>query len=304
MKTRIILSAFAALALLSGCNNDDKQQMSSQNDDGRIPIMLSATSTREVSRASQDIQNTSFEKGKKIDVQITSVDNKTGYDMLTYFVSDNSGNLQPSSGIFPFYPTNGANVNIRAIYPTGYMNKNSFTVSNPNQVSADAYRASDLMFAKVEDVAKPDNPNTSVQLNFHHLMSKIQVNLTGEGGVVLSGAVVRLLGVKTQTTFNNLTGEVLVANAAGEPTNIKMTTDGSEGCAAIIVPQEKASGYLLEIVLQNNDVLHYKTVQSFTFESGKVYTFNITVIESNINVNTTVDSWDDTTTDVQEDLKL
>ena len=300
MKTRIFITAIAALALLSGCNSDDKQQTSSQNDDGRIPILLSA-GVGDDTRAGQGIQNTKFKKGQTMDIQITSKDNMTGYDMLTYFASDNAGTLQPSKGVYPYYPTNGANIDIRAIYPTGYMNSNNFSVTKLNQTGQESYMASDLMFAKLEDVEKT---TSAVPLVFHHLMSKICVNLTGEGGVVLTNSTVKLLNVMTETTFNPQTGEVDYNNAVGSSAgNILMTNNGAQGCAAIIVPQKKNSGFLLEIVLQNNDVLHYKTVQDIIFESGKVYTFNVTVIESNISVETTITPWD-TTTDVQEDLKL
>jgi len=300
MKTRIFITAFAALALLSGCNSDDKQQASSQNDDGRIPILLSA-GVGDDTRAGQGIQNTQFKKGQTMDIQITSKDNMTGYDMLTYFASDNAGTLQPSKGVYPYYPTNGANVDIRAIYPTGYMNSNNFSVTKLNQTGQESYMASDLMFAKLEDVEKT---TSAVPLVFHHLMSKICVNLTGEGGVVLTNSTVKLLNVMTETTFNAQTGEVDYNNAVGSSAgNILMTNNGAQGCAAIIVPQKKNSGFLLEIILQNNDVLHYKTVQDIIFESGKVYTFNVTVIESNISVNTTVTPWE-TTTDVEEKLKL
>ena len=300
MKTRIFITAFAALALLSGCNSDDKQQASLQNDDGRIPILLSA-GVGDDTRAGQGIQNTKFKKGQTMDIQITSKDNMTGYDMLTYFASDNAGTLQPSKGVYPYYPTNGANIDIRAIYPTGYMNSNNFSVTKLNQTGQESYMASDLMFAKLEDVEKT---TSAVPLVFHHLMSKICVNLTGEGGVVLTNSTVKLLNVMTETTFNPQTGEVDYNNAVGSSAgNILMTNNGAQGCAAIIVPQKKNSGFLLEIVLQNNDVLHYKTVQDIIFESGKVYTFNVTVIESNISVETTITPWD-TTTDVEEDLML
>ncbi|MCR5512764.1 MAG: fimbrillin family protein [Prevotella sp.] len=299
MKTRILLSAFAALALLSACNSDDKQQASSQNDDGRVPILLSS-GIGDDTRASQGLQNTQFRKNQTLDVQITSQDNMTGYDMLTYFASDNAGTLQPLKGVFPYYPTNGSAVDIRAIYPTGYMNSSSFSVTKISQTSPEAYMASDLMFAKVEGITAQ---STAVPLVFQHKMTKICVNLTGEGGVTLTNSTVKLMGVKTETTFNPLTGVVRIEDAAGASSNILMTTNGAQGCAAIIVPQTKPSGFLLEICLQNNDVLHYKTVQDVIFESGKVYTFNVKVIESNISVETVVTPWE-ATTDVEEDLML
>ena len=300
MKTRMILSAFAALAILSSCSSDSIQneQPLAQDGDARIPIMLSVGS--EDTRASQGLQNTQFKKGETLDVQITSADNLTSYDQLTYFAADNAGKLQPLRGVYPYYPTNGANVDIRAIYPTGNMGATTFSVTKVNQSSSEAYMASDLMFAKVTDV----EPSTSaVLLTFQHKMAKICVNLTGEGGVDLSNSTVKILGVKTETAFNPQTGEVTIGGATGTASDIKMTNDGSQGCAAIIVPQTKSSGYLLEIVLQNNDVLYYQTVQDITFEPGKVYTFNITVIESNITVGTTVEPWASSTY-IENRLKL
>ena len=300
MKAKIFLLATSVLALLTACNSDGGQQTQTQNADGHIPIMLSAGNDGE-SRAAQGLQNTQFKKGQTMDVQITSQDNMTGYDMLTYFAADNGGKLQPLKGVYPYYPTNGSKVDIRSIYPTGYMNRSDFSVSKPNQTSQDAYMASDLMFAKVTDVAPSAS---SVLLTYEHKMTKICVNMTGEGGVTLTNSTVKILGVKTETTFNPQTGEVNVDDASGVASDIKMTNDGSQGCAAIIVPQKKSSGYLLEIVLQNNDVLHYKTVQDIIFESGKVYTFNVTVIESNISVSSTVADWDKTAADVEQPLQL
>ncbi|MBO5591588.1 MAG: fimbrillin family protein [Prevotella sp.] len=295
---KILAAAAVTLMTLAACSSDGDNTSSTE---GRLPILLSANADAQITRAGTDLQNTQFKKGKNIDVQITSRDNLTGYDLLTYFTSDNAGTLQPSRGVFPYYPVNQSHVDIRAVYPTGYMNASQFSVQTISQTSSDAYMNSDLMFAKVEDVA----PSSEVvQLTFEHKMTKIVVSLTGEGGVNLTGSTVKLLGVKTATAFNPQTGEVTTAGATGSASDITMTNDGAEPSAAIIVPQVKPSGYLLEIVLANNDVLHYKTVQDIIFDTGKVYTFNVKVIESNISVSTTVSEWDTTPEDVEERLKL
>ena len=293
---QIAIMAFA-LSAITACSSDGND---TQNAEERVPILISASATdvQTSTRAGQNIQNDKFEEDQDIDVQITSQDNMTGYDLLTYYTSDDEGTMLPKKGVFPYYPVNGAKVDIRAIYPKGKMNTSSFTVENP-QVTKPAYMASDLMFAKKTDVEKS---TTAVQLTFEHKMSKILVNLTGEGGVNLSNSVVTLLGVKTSVEFNPTTG--VVGNATGSATDIQMTADGAVPSACIIVPQVVPSGYLLEILLENNDVLHYKTVQDMIFESGKKYTFNVTVIESNISVSTTVSDWDKTPADVEERLKL
>lgn len=299
MNTKILLMALAVAAGFTACSSEDGG--TNQTSEERIPIVLTANADVQTTRAGQGLQNTQFKKGMNIDVQITSQDNMTGYDMLTYFTSDNVGTLQPLKGVFPYYPVNQALVNIRAIYPSGNMNASSFRVTEVSQASDNAYMASDLMFADTVGVAPSDNP---VQLKFKHKLTKIQVNLSKEGGVVLTGSTVKLLGVKTETAFNSLTGEVTKEGATGTESNLVMTTDGADPCAAIIVPQVKPSGYLLEIILANNDVLHYKTVQDIPFESGKVYTFNVKVIESNISVSTTVSDWDTTPEDVEDRVKL
>lgn len=295
---RLMVCAALATAAITACSSDDA---TTQGAEQRVPILLSANAEEQATRAGQGLQNAQFKKGQEIDVQITADDNMTGYDLLKYFTSDNAGTLQPKLGVFPYYPVNQSTVTIRAIYPTGYMNASSFSVQTITQDRDDAYMASDLMFAKVTGRASQAD---AVPLTFEHKMTKICVNLSKEGGVVLTNAVVKLLGVKTQTSFNPQTGEVTTTGATGSASDIVMTTDGSDPCAAIIVPQVKPSGYLLEIELANHDVLHYKTVQDIIFDSGKVYTFNVKVIESNISVSTTVTDWDKTPADTEERLKL
>ena len=293
---RITVCAAIALTAMTACSSDDA---TSQEGQGKQPILLS---TSMQTRAGQSIQNVQFEKGQEINVQITAQDNKTKYDQLTYYTSDNAGTIVPKTGVYPYYPTNKAKVNIRAIYPTGYMKATSFSVRNPQTSKAD-YMASDLMFASLTDVETPTTETTHT-LDFKHKMVKVQVNLTAEGGVELQGSQVKLLNVKTQTTFNSTTG-VVSEVGTGSTTDMIISTNGKVGCAAIIVPQSVESGYLIEIVLANNDILNYRTAQTMTFESGKKYTFNIKVIESDITVSTSVSDWDyESETDVTDRVQL
>lgn len=298
MKTIKILYLIAVPALLLACSAEGDVPQRAAND-GRQPILLSAASASG-SRAGQDIQNTQFKKSQEIDVQITSEDNQTIYDLLTYNTVDANGTMVPKMGVYPYYPTNKAKLSIRAIYPSGYMKKTTFEVRNP-QIEEVDYRASDLMFATLSDIETPDAEVTH-QLEFRHLLTKIQVVLTGEGGVNLNNSVVTLMNVRTSTTYSNATGEVSTTGT-GSTIPMIISDDGSIPCAAIIPPQQVPSGYFIEIALANNDILYYHTAQSTLFESGKVYTFNIKVIESNISVTTTITDWDKDTDDVEQRLK-
>lgn len=288
-----------ALLGLSACSSDADEPRSAA--DGRVPILLSASP--QVTRAGQGIQNQHFDLGEEFDVQITAQNGRTTYDQLAYYISDaDNGSATPKKGVYPYYPTDKSPVNIVAVYPTGYMKLGEFSVQNP-QDTKDAYKKSDLMLATLADVATPDTETTH-ELNFKHMLCKVQVNLTGEGGVNLDGSLVTLIGVKTQTSFNAKTGTVS-ATGQGTNTDILMSKDGSVPCAAIVVPQSVPSGYLLQIVLANNDILNYRTVQSTVYESGKVYTYNVKVIESDITVSTTVSDWDyDADTDTEEYARM
>ena len=90
---------------------------------------------------------------------------------------------------------------------------------------------------------------------------------------------------------------------ASTRTTIKMSNDGSEPSAAIIVPQEVPSGVLIEVRLANNDIVNYKTPQTMFFESGKKYTYNIKVVEETLVVNYSVEPWVETT-DFEQNIKL
>ena len=300
MNTKAFLSVLAVITLLLACTSEaDSPQPAAPAD--RQPILFAAAPAV-TTRAGQDLQNTQFLRRQDIDVQITAQDGLTVYDMLTYYTANTSGAMVPKLGVYPYYPTNKSKIDIRAFYPTGYLSKSepTFSVRNP-QINDDDYMASDLMFASLADVETPTTSVTHV-LDFHHLLTKIQVNLTGEAGVNLDNCVVTLMGIKTSTTYNTLTGAVS-ASATGSPTNMVIANDGSVPSAAIIPPQQLSSGYFIEIALANNDVLYYSTAQTLTFESGKVYTFNINVVESNITVGTTVEPWASSTY-IENRLKL
>lgn len=300
MNTKAFLSVLAVITLLLACTSEADSPQSAAPAD-RQPILFAAAPAV-TTRAGQDLQNTQFLRRQDIDVQITAQDGLTVYDMLTYYTANTSGAMVPKLGVYPYYPTNKSKIDIRAFYPTGYLSKSepTFSVRNP-QINDDDYMASDLMFASLTDVETPTTSVTNV-LNFHHLLTKIQVNLTGEAGVDLNNSVVTLLGIKTSTTYNTLTGAVS-ASATGSPTNMVIANDGSVPSAAIIPPQQLSSGYFIEIALANNDVLYYSTAQTLTFESGKVYTFNIHVVESSITVGTTVEPWASSTY-IENRLKL
>ncbi len=275
--TTVALLAFAA------CSSDDGEQT-----DGRIPIKLTSSNAEMdvVTRSAQNLQNDKFKVNEQLDVLITSKDGNTTYDPQVYKVNSLQGQLVPLSGTYPYYPINGAGVDVRAIYPKGYTSATQFTVQ-ATQTDDASYMNSDLMFA----TASIDNAqSTAVPLTFYHKLTKICVNLTATGSVDLDGSIVKLLNLYTTAEFNPNTGVVTPATG-GTKTSITLSENGVEPCAAIIVPQTFSNGYFIEIRLANNDILNWRSTQTIPFEGGHVYTYNIEVTESNIKVTSTVEPW-------------
>lgn len=295
----LLLLASAALLSLTACSSDDAAQGEAPN--SGTPILLAGTLEDAATRAATNIQNNRFEQSTVVDVHIEVTDkrnDKTTYDILQYQVSDASGSLTPVKKVYPYYPVKGTSVNIFGIYPSGYMDAGSFSVQ-PIQLNKEMYKASDLIFAKVENQSAQQ---AAVTLPFRHLMSKVIVNLTaGDNGEDITNSKVNLLNVATKiaTPDRGELGEVDESSR----TTVQMSTDGSKSSAAIIVPQEVPSGVLIEVQLANNDIVNYKTTQTMVFESGKKYTFNIKVVEETLVATYTIDDWTPTT-DHEQDIKL
>ena len=283
---RIIIAGMALIAIVA-CSSDGTGS-GADAQKGETPISFTG-SIGEGTRSSQDLQNTKFKIGTLVDVQITSNDGLTIFDPLVYRVSNTAGTLVPNNGVYPYYPINGSGISVRAIYPRGYMNESTFTVEE-TQTDDTGYLKSDLMFASA---TVPTSQTDAIDLNFQHKLTKICVNLTPEGNVDLAGAQVKLLQLYKTIGFNPNTGE-LVGDPIGSKRDFLIQSGGNEAtveCAGIIVPQNFPGGYLIEIRLANNDILNYRSVQSIPFESGKKYTYNVTVTESNITVSSVVQPW-------------
>ena len=306
-KIHILFAAAIALGL-SACSNDDGQVESG----GLTPINLKSRIAGDAdTRAALGIQHTSFDTGENIFVQISIFDvakNEIEQDYAPInFTSAADGVLTPPANSYPYFPGDDRPIVIRAIYPYSWANQTTdvdqdFTVLSSQSERSD-YKKSDLMFAKTpEPVYKTSitDQNPYVTLTFKHLLSKINVNLTSANQTLIANARVKLLNVKRKVSVNKETGvltaiESVSANPA-ETVQLATNTSGLTSSSAIIVPQTVPQGKFIEIRLSNNDVMTYKLFDPMEFQSGKSYTYNITVTESGLSgISTVVTEWEDPT---------
>lgn len=167
----------------------------------------------------------------------------------------------------------------------------NFTVQT-DQTNHLNYCSSDFMYAKLANQNVNGSP---VTLGFKHMLSKIRVNLNVSDETMksrLNNANLLLTNVKKTTTLNVMTGEMTNPTSDG---NVKImyfsgnaeydlsndanndnTPDEIFGLG-IIVPQTiPANTKFITIELSNGDTYSYTVPEGgLTFESGKMYTFNI-----------------------------
>lgn len=289
MQFRVCYIIWLFIVLFTSCVRE--QEIPSESEE---IVLASSLSTTELRSASQDLQRTEFVAGQQIGVFMTEATASPTiiYGKLTY-TTGAAGSLTLSSGTQPYFPSTGNKVNIYGVYPLtsadALATPKAFTVKPDQSLDAN-YMASDLMYG-LPQAANPVTRTTQpVNLTFKHLLSKININLTSTS-VLLTGAVVKVKNTLPTTTFTPQTGAISAASGVATDVTVFTATASNTKGSAIIVPQTvAASKQLIEITISG--VTYYYTLPaSYLFESGKVYTYNISVGESGLIVTSQITNW-------------
>jgi hypothetical protein len=295
MKNYLLYMA-SALLLFSACTSSDENRAvndGQQQEDG-IPIMLEA-GIKHPTRAANNLQNDVFEKGATINVYLKEI-TPSGYSVTTkytpivYTTTNYSGALSPQNNIYPYFPTNGRGITVLAMYPSTEATKDSqwFTVESDQKGSAN-YKRSDLMVA-FDTIPTPTS--TMRTLQFHHLMSKITVQVVrGTGNADISNSQVTLYNVKRKIGFIGSLGTL--GELDPELGTVAVTDDCSSAKSCIIPPQDIDPCRFFRIKLGSKDIIYYYNTQTLNFLSGHEYKFVITVNQNSVNVTYTVGAWED-----------
>lgn len=302
MKNILILLLFGGL-LLTSCSSNDEPTPS--NDTQTATPITFQVGELEMTRAGQNVQNTQFERNQYLDIYIEEHLEDGQYastiynngSAMKYQTTDNHGTLRPSSSMFPYFPSNGRGVDIKAVYPSDASLSTFSVQADQSDSQNDKYRKSDLMLAKHQNVARTKN---AVTLNFKHMLAKINIQLTVPDGAdvsILSNAKVTLTNIARTVNWDpsrtDEDGDKIISTTVGNIGSVVVTNDGSVPASAIIVPQTFADGYFMKIELSNGDILNYYLAQTLTFNSGTKNNFTITVDEKQLRVKYSVMPWDD-----------
>ncbi len=307
MKTNSFLFLAAASSMvLAACSKDNGQII----DDGQIRLST-ANVISETRSTDQSLQLTQFASNEKVDIFLVEADasgnvvtgtNVTSYAQPLKYTADGSGNLKvydesnSNSEVPQYWPTSGNGLHIYGVYPSGSASAYTETAKEfsvkPDQSSDDNYKASDLMIGKPANNPVTRTTNT-VQLTFKHLLTKVNINLTNGDGFSdsdLASAEVYILNTKTTTTFS--VKNQSIGDASGSAQDIKVCT-GTTG-SAIIVPQTlSANTNFIKIKVGGGEYI-YKltyTTGSSPFQASSVYTYNITVNKTGLEVSSNITGW-------------
>ena len=274
MKTKEILLTVLAAVLLTGCSAEIEQGQTV----GGMPINLGysvVTATAET-RAATNLNNDALTLGS---VAVSVKKHTDGTYTTTYnYTAAAGGALSPATASNQFYyETDGSSSDIIAYYPATA--STTFSVET-DQIENGDYQSSDLMWAQVTDQLPT---NSTVNLEFSHLLTKIIVNASaGEG--ITSITSVTLNSVKPKVTFTPADGTVALASSDNAATSITMSNEG-----AAIIPPQTIDGSFITIVTNAGTAIY--AVENKEFESGHQYTLNIIVNAAAIGATNTITGW-------------
>lgn len=297
---------FIAAFALSGCSKEG--DMADNNPGSEIHLI---SSVQVQSRAAGTAPDTQIANGEKVAVYVdeaaSSATQLYGNNVLT---ADGNGGF--SGGTAMHFPASGNKVDIYAFHTNATLAEDFPTMSIEHSVADDqtgGYVSSDLLYAVRKGVSRS---TAAVDLTFYHLLAKVAVVLKPGAGMTatdLDGALVTIESTRLKATFTpakeDLT-EYSVRSAMITPatndnpaaitiptattTDFSSVTRYGEG---IIVPQSiKADQPFIRVKLENGSILTYKLDTYTEFESGRKYTYQITVNLTGLTATATIGDWD------------
>lgn len=183
------------------------------------------------------------------------------------------------------------------------------SISNPEAVpltvennQTASIKNSDFLYASQSGVTYFNWDTPAKKLSFTHCLSKINVNLVRTPGNTfvtvadMASSSVKILNTITNGQYNlkAASNRFSLGSTRGDILSNPFTTAETgyeKSFQAIVMPQTvQNNGNFLEIMLGTKKYT-YKLAQPYTFESGKAYTFNITVDISEIILNVSETPW-------------
>ena len=298
--------SFFLLACSSGAENgvdDEPTPPQPEKPTVRIPIGISTYITR--------VTETAFESGDRIGLYVVNLNDDGSHNDLkpsgnyvdnmryTYSYSawspDETVYWTPDETVYWKDKKTRADFYLYYPYQATHINENPMVFKvEANQSEINSYNNSDVMVGSTMNVVPRQ---TIVHIALKQVMSRVAIVLTpGEGftdaSLAASDVKVTLNLPAVSANIDLATGKVEpIMNYDGESLTMTPMTPYKDGNVyrVIVVPQEVAQTNLIKVNVGGSDFLFSK---DFNFESGKSYTFNVTLAKESSGLNATITGCD------------
>ena len=306
----------AAVALaMAGCSNDENEGVDNWNGEIRLSSGV-AVQTRANTQENQILNGETVYAW--VDKAATVA---ASYINAWTLTAQGNGSFTGSS---QYYPTDDSSLDFYALH--GNFASGEFTEDDTefpktavvHSVEADQsgtdmknYAKSDLLYAVKKEVTRTGDV---VELPFYHMLSKVEVVLkSGDGKPDLTGATVTIEGTKLKAEFtpskdvamdNQSAREnmITIPSDDNEVTSVKIRTvetddleTNTEYAEAVLIPGQSIAkdATFIKVALQDGATFSYKIsdTDGLILESGKKYTYKITVNQSGLSVSSKIDDW-------------
>lgn len=285
MNMKRIIYIATMLFLLTSCS-----EMSDQQESQAIRFQIGYPSTKATAMA--------FETGDAISLYAVQWQGQTQYPLQVGGNFVNDAQLTYNGSVWSAAQTlywGDQPCDFYAVYPyqasVGSVEKYPFTLAADQ--NGDGYENSDLLYAYAENVAV----NSTVNLTFKHMMSKLVVNLVKGpdfDGEIPNDVVAHVYNTITSCTVDWTKGSV-EKNPFGAKPTLTMKKLSNQQFEAVIVPQniEKRTP-LIELTMGG---IAYLLDYSLSFRPGYVHTVTITLNTSpdqeqiEISIDPTTGNW-------------
>lgn len=281
------------LGLLASCNDKSVECPENPLKGSKNQVVFSGTIGQLATRAG----NTTWDSGDAIGIYAMTT-GKT----LSQGVYNNKANVKYAtngSGNFAAtditqsieFPKDGTNLDFVAYYPYQQTVDNNTIAINLTQQSSPA--AIDLLYSN--DAKKKSNAESTVNLSFKHMLSKVVLSVKAQAGKSLSGLTTSISDVIVDGSFNLETGTLTTGTTKKNITPVlNFNADNTEATiTAILVPKQSLSNVVLKFVLNGKE--YEWTPSSMDLESSTKYSFSLVLNDDGdvvaIEPKATIEDW-------------
>lgn len=267
------LVASALVVSMQGCSKDSALE---PNPDSKVQLRL----TGEINQTTR-VNDAGFEANDAVGVYVstngTLAESGNYFDNEEYTYANTEGVGTLTSQIPIYWPTKDSELSVFAYYP--YVESVSSTSAYPFAVATDqsadgAFYQSDFLYANALNLAPTSE---AVELQFAHKLSRVDIELgvAAESSITLDQLKaaeknLTIIGVAAEGTIDLEDGTATAGDAT--TTITPMANDGGVSYSAVVYPQTNKVTFRIEL---NDRVYGYST--NATFESGKKYTYTLTI---------------------------